>query len=281
MIGNFFGKHAKKSWKALVSDFLYVLYGVKNGFLYDYGIIDSDSMIAFLQDFTNLLAVDTSVGGLSLRDCLSVNVIEVNENIFVVNTDILIPFLRRCLEKGYLKCIDVSGKLDEPVICTDHVISENIVKELASSLKIILDFATEGSLACNSDSMDQATLLNKPTIRKLKVDVATGCNITTLFGILIGYPIVYWYNNRDVNNCLGMVPLRVYNVKCIVHLADISGKFTMYSFSIPDSLVSCFKERIVSWFDDLQSRVKKLDEKHLFKELELESHVVVLPALTL
>ncbi|XP_071961400.1 UPF0739 protein C1orf74 homolog [Antedon mediterranea] len=264
MIGKYFGKHAKRSWKSITSDFLYVLSGVKNGFLFDYGITDEDKIMCFLKDFTELLGVDTTAGDEGLF------VTQVHENIFVINAKITVPFLTNFLEKSNSTCIDVSGKLDSPIICKEDVFLD-IKSNIKSSVKI-LDLKTEAetSQACNE---------NKYKI--LKLDVTPTCNVSTLFGILIGYPVIYWYNASDIDNCLGMVPLRVYTVKCNVQIEGIfNEEFTMYSFSVPDSLTSRFDGNITKWFSDLESRVEKLDHSWI-TELKLCSKVVTLPAVAL
>lgn len=71
--------------------------------------------------------------------------------------------------------------------------------------------------------------------------------IPTLIGILIGFPVIYWYDNKvSDENCLGNVVLNVYQ-------ARFEECLTM-SFSIPEFLVfnsSTVKNFIEKWINDL------------------------------
>lgn len=71
--------------------------------------------------------------------------------------------------------------------------------------------------------------------------------IPTLIGILIGFPVIYWYDNKvSDENCLGNVVLNVYQARfeeCLI-----------MSFSIPEFLVfnsSTVKNFIEKWINDL------------------------------
>lgn len=71
--------------------------------------------------------------------------------------------------------------------------------------------------------------------------------IPTLIGILIGFPVIYWYDNKiSDENCLGNVLLNVYQA-CFEDC-------TVMSFSIPEFLVinnSTVKNLIEIWIKEL------------------------------
>lgn len=71
--------------------------------------------------------------------------------------------------------------------------------------------------------------------------------IPTLIGILIGFPVIYWYDNKvSDENCLGNVVLNVYQARFEESL--------IMSFSIPEFLVfnsSTVKNFIEKWINDL------------------------------
>lgn len=59
--------------------------------------------------------------------------------------------------------------------------------------------------------------------------------IPTIFGVLIGYPIVYWYDERiSIDNCLSLVSLNVYQV---IMSSNSNDDFAICSLSCPKSLI--------------------------------------------
>lgn len=71
--------------------------------------------------------------------------------------------------------------------------------------------------------------------------------IPSLIGILIGFPSIYWYDNKiSDENCLGNVALNVYQARF--------EECTIMSFSIPEFLVVnnlTVKKFIEKWINDL------------------------------
>lgn len=61
------------------------------------------------------------------------------------------------------------------------------------------------------------------------VERAEGWNLSTLFGILLGYPLVYWFSSLQDENCLSGEDLTVFSVVC--------ESSTPVSFSIPNSVL--------------------------------------------
>lgn len=68
----------------------------------------------------------------------------------------------------------------------------------------------------------------------------------TLFGILLGYPTVYWVSS--VENCLTLVQLDVFKVE--INLCNDNLSLDLYNFSVPSSLgLQIF---IYDWFERLE-----------------------------
>ena len=64
-------------------------------------------------------------------------------------------------------------------------------------------------------------------------------NITTLFGILLDYPVVYWYEDiEDGKTCLACKDLIRYNVSYNSSLESHSNKSSLVSFTIPKCVFS-------------------------------------------
>lgn len=86
---------------------------------------------------------------------------------------------------------------------------------------------------------------NSGSISKL-IPPENSC-IPSLIGILIGFPVIYWYNNKiSDENCLGNVILNVYQARF--------EECTVMSFSIPESLITNnlqVKNLIDKWINNL------------------------------
>ncbi|KFM78890.1 hypothetical protein X975_01743, partial [Stegodyphus mimosarum] len=106
-----------------------------------------------------------------------------------------------CVENVYL--VDVSKSQDLPSLLP-AVEKERI---LAPVLRYAQDLLSKSFDSSNSDKI-------------LHIDTSI-CNVTTLFGTLLGYPVIYWYSPSDSDfTCLSMLPLKVYRI-----MSTITPKF--------------------------------------------------------
>jgi len=82
-------------------------------------------------------------------------------------------------------------------------------------------------------------------------------NRSTVFGLLLGYPVVYWYKNiTDADNCLSHVPLRLFRILAVDSTAD-SKPTIIYSFTVPERLYSHCQFLIDSWQKQLFTLASK------------------------
>jgi hypothetical protein len=73
----------------------------------------------------------------------------------------------------------------------------------------------------------------------------SGWNMSTLFGLLLNYPVVYYYSDIVCgNNCLAQVDL-----KCIQSAlqAGVDRKVTLFSFSFPLCLQDLLSDAVHDW----------------------------------
>ena len=78
-------------------------------------------------------------------------------------------------------------------------------------------------------------------------ELAPDINRSTVFGLLLGYPVVYWYRNVvTADNCLSHVPLRLFRILAVDSTAD-SQPTAIYSFTVPEQLYSHCQSLIDSW----------------------------------
>ena len=83
-----------------------------------------------------------------------------------------------------------------------------------------------------------------------------GVSVPTLFGVLLGYPVVYYHHSNDVDNCLGLSRLKVISINCHSTLSSsASSAFQRkcLSFSVPNHM---FSDAIVSSSRSMKERLQ-------------------------
>uniref|UniRef100_A0A8B9UVU4 Chromosome 1 open reading frame 74 n=1 Tax=Anas zonorhyncha TaxID=75864 RepID=A0A8B9UVU4_9AVES len=109
--------------------------------------------------------------------------------------------------------------------------------------------------------------------------VATGWNLCTVFGVLLGYPAAYHFPVEEGGeNCLALRPLRVFTVRARCPRIQDGLGVQIYSFSIPESLHEELREVLDAWCDDLRDSFRAQSD---FVDLCISSEVVSLPAVAL
>ena len=213
---------------------------VKSAYLLDFGISSTDSLIHFV---TNL----------KKNNCICSNL-----NIYQIGTDVLIvsPSCIKSLQEMDLESafcvIDVSGNIEHPKQTTS--------KSLLSKLSHFLQ--------------------NLPTdlVSVSLFDVTTDCNLTLVFGVLIGYPFVYWFDSSSDQNCLSMELLKCFEVKQTMQIKNVPRNLKpethkIFSFSIPERVFNhSMKAHLDEWF----AQKKKSDST-----LNLSDRSEVLPTVAL
>ena len=132
------------------------------------------------------------------------------------------------LESNFPFVIDISNNLTEPRIATTE--TEN---------KIRKDFRT---LVSHINGSDEDVI---------EIDVGDYSNVTTMFGLLLGYPVVYYYDTGIEGNCLSNRDLTVYKIG--------SQNLWPISFSVPTNLLP--QTSIPDWLDKLRTSFSDLDIK--------------------
>ena len=142
---------------------------------------------------------------------------------------------RKCFKKHYQNpesnfptVIDISNNLPEPGIAAAET-EQKVHKDFRHLLSQI--YASE------EDVID--------------INIGDGINVTTMFGLLLGYPVVYYYDTNIEGNCLSNRDLTVYKIG--------SNNFWPISFSVPTNLLS--QTNIFDWLDNLRTSFSDLDTK--------------------
>ncbi|XP_054713243.1 UPF0739 protein C1orf74 homolog [Uloborus diversus] len=200
----------------------------------------------------------------------SLNAFLVNDTIFVTRFENLKTQLDNLGAKK-VKVIDVSKENVMPIILPAEEKSK-VLKSVMKNVHTLLSSLTD------PDSCDKE-------VKNADVPI---CNITTLYGVLVGYPVLYWYSLQSHNSdftCLSMVPLKVYKVMSNFSSSDFSGfgasvsqsARELFSFSIPENVSNKTESLVNEWFDSL---LKKCSDTK-FCKLEIMQNSVTLPYVSL
>lgn len=250
----------------IVVNIIAVEQGIKPSFLFDYAFVSANVMANFIEDM--------------FREGLILNlldVVSISDHILVTRFSSLIDHLHDTCE-GYERknvLINVSKHLKDPEIMSESD-CERVIKSCIDSIK---------RAEVNSEKQCRIVKLSEEH------------NATTLFGLLLGYPVIYWYSseNADFGNCLEMVPIRVIKVFSVLnddesckqsssikakpnHSANESQLHQIYSWSYPNEFKTQCQKYVDGWQQNLHSvasmqiRAKSL----LFKDEIVSLPVVVM-----
>ena len=226
---------AAKYWKEMYLCILAVDCGLKTSYLVDQCCIQP-------------LQVHKLVTNLHCEKLISSDnlcTVLIFDDIFVLQSKKTLIHLHRILNKCHVGFVDVSQDLDEPKL---HK-CENFLGLLKRFCVKFTDFIER----CNKVRQEDSSLAE---IFEFKDKIIHPC---TVFGIILGYPLVYWLSDVSETNCLSAVVLTVYSCEIAVKSwRDKSEDFmTVSSFSFPETLTAVFKKHIKSWQEDMAVVSKK------------------------
>ena len=183
-------------------------------------------------------------------------------NVFIVNLDQIILHLKGLLLGGSLVVIDVCPSHVQPVACGIKCGgTEDMVKAM-------LGYFTMASV--NQE---------RHSILEMGEDLLQKWNLCTLFGVLLGYPATYWFDqDKSFDNCLSLVPLLVTKVSPIWQTGYGQHQFCLFSFSIPEVLWPKAEAAFESWTQNLRQQFKR---QAAFTELNISKTKISLPAVAL
>ncbi|XP_064255166.1 UPF0739 protein C1orf74 homolog [Passer domesticus] len=107
--------------------------------------------------------------------------------------------------------------------------------------------------------------------------VASGWNLCTVAGVLLGYPAVYTFA-EGAENCLALTPLRVFTARASCPRIKDGLRVQIYSFSVPESLCAELRDVLDAWSQELKEAFSAQSD---FVDLCISSEVVSLPAVAL
>ena len=172
-------------------------------------------------------------------------------SVIVINSDDILVYNERLLSRNLTSdlpvIIDISDSLAGPRVLREPAI-------LAQVLEMRSRVARQISDLCCSIQTDP-----------------TG-NVSNLFGLLLNYPVVYFYSDvQSCENCLSFVDL----VSSKLYLESDSGQARLIaSFTFPESLTASCQQSVEAWLKSYRDGFNHL-------QFRLESEIVNLDVVVL
>ncbi|XP_053354921.1 UPF0739 protein C1orf74 homolog [Clarias gariepinus] len=190
----------------------------------------------------------------------TLQIFSISGSCLIVNSNLLKEHLNEVLNKNSI-LVDVRSWKEQPSLIAMDDSTKSMIKNM-------LDFLTDGKDQSASVSVVGEELM-----------LSERWNLCTLFGILLGYPASYWFDQeQSFENCLSMTPLVVTKVWVCWSVRDIKHSSCLYSFSVPEVLWAEVDTCIKNWVECLKSRFHK---QTVLTELSISKETVVLPAVAL
>ena len=240
LIKKHYGRRYCKHTNELMWNICSVDAGVKVSYLIDCFIPQIDTTLAFIEDLRQNQLIHQYLIIIQLEDC-----------VFISSQDNLKTGFHS-LNDSQCKLLDISHDKKMPECMPD--IRQRAI--LSSIQDVIVP-----QLIGYSD-------------RVIRVEFSEDINRSTVYGLLLGYPVVYWYKDiTSARNCLEMVQLNVVKVTIV---KDGQERCLIYSFSYPCALQDSVHKTINMWLHSTESAAQKRNLQLVVSEdSEMMSTVVL------
>lgn len=234
----------------LFAQVLAVDVGLKPSLLYDSNSARAEQVQQYLSSLQSSQLVSKSLLTLDL-----------NENTLIVNPATVTLNIEQLLHGDSVAVIDVCHSLEKPTI------SETPRRELKTVAQDVL------LLLRGCEHLREA---EKPLNAG---DKCEEWNLCTVFGLLLGYPVTYWFDqNKSFENCLSMTPLSVTTASATWQVKGVGHECRLFSFSVPAALLEETQYNLKNWNICLQQRFQ---QQNVLTDLTICQTMVTLPSVCL
>lgn len=234
----------------LAAQVLAVDLGLKPALLYD----SNGARVEQVQQYLSLLQSSQLVSK-------SLLTLDLNGNTLIVNPVTVISNLEQVLCDSHVAVIDVCYSLEKPTI-TNPLTAE--LKNMTQHLLLLLR------------GFEEVREAEKPLYLGEECEE---WNLCTLFGLLLGYPVTYWFDQtKSFENCLSMTPLMVTTAAATWQADTACHRCCLYSFSIPAVLHEETQPNLESWRSRLQERFQ---QQNVLQDLTVCQTIATLPSVCL
>lgn len=185
-------------------------------------LIDTIAVSGIRRQIEELITHINSTTSCGSKDTIDIKILTIAEDYLLVNMHEIV--LRIKDERYY---INISSCLELPIIMDNSNTIKSMINNISAQLQNVF------------------TETSDTTIKDIIIH--SDWNITTIFGILLDYPVVYWYSDMvDVKTCLPHKDLINYQI-----INNFTGNNSLvernvYSFTIPACVINDSLERYVN-----------------------------------
>ncbi|XP_021360961.1 UPF0739 protein C1orf74 homolog [Mizuhopecten yessoensis] len=213
-VGTYMGKKIKQNARELFTNIRLVDLHVKPSYLLDFGVEGIEKLVSLIEEMKTRRYITNIL-----------NILQLGMDVIIMCPTIIKTMQCPSTEwESKFTIVDVSKRRGAPEVMCKCVHVFGQLKQVISTIDP--DFEH---------------------IRLVIVDCKTA-NLTTIFGLLLGYPVVYWFENEDglMANCLDMEPL--VNFKVMGQGQKNESEHCVYSFSIPQRVFANLQDKVTEWF---------------------------------
>lgn len=223
--------------------------GLKPALLYDSNGAGSDQVQQFLSCVRSRRLLSESL-----------SVLDLNGNTVIINPSAVRSNVERAFCDGGAAVIDVRHFLERPTVVEHHTGAiKDMTRELLLLLKELEQLQDGKPLYAGKKSEDW--------------------NLCTAFGLLLGYPVTYWFDQTSsFENCLALTPLVVTTASALWQKETSGHRCCLYSFSLPAALLHETRPILDNWRCGLQDRFQ---QQNVLQDLIICQKTVTLPSVCL
>lgn len=224
--------------------------GLKPALLYDSNGAGADQVQQYLSCVQSLRLVSDNL-----------LVLDLSGDTVIVNPEAVRSNVERALCDGGVAVIDVCHSLKKPIVVDYH---NRQITTMTSELLLFLR------------GLEQLKAGGKPLYAGNKPE---DWNLCTVFGLLLGYPVTYWFDQtKSFENCLAMTPLVVTTASASWQKEASRHRCCLYSFSVPAVLLHETQPILENWRCAVQERFQ---QQKLLQDLTICQTSVTLPSVCL
>ncbi|XP_018023632.1 UPF0739 protein C1orf74 homolog [Hyalella azteca] len=246
--------------------------------------VDQSVKPSILWDFSPASAKDllTLLNALRSKSLIktALTVVVIEDDLFIVNLDALTRMLVSYISSEYSWLIDISKKDARIAALSIHQLYKSYICTILQQLGIVtpskgLDSSCTSdyqellgsvSSASSNPQKNESTVLGNNNCQLLTINLPEVANLSSIFGCLLGYPQVYWWDSQSDGTTLSGMPLKMY--KFTAHyqahgdrtgnepLAEDNSQ-EMFSFSVPEPLEAELRPSVVQWANVVNTRVEQ------------------------
>ncbi|GFQ73613.1 uncharacterized protein TNCT_360841 [Trichonephila clavata] len=226
----------------------------------------------------NIQAVDKQIKPCYLWDLFTADISEIR------------AYLKKLHALGLTKSCLSAFSIDDTVFVTHYTYLKNYLNSFQVENVSVVDVSNSKSSPALIVSKDEKWRALAPVLETVEaflkkfhehIDVpfevkSPLVNLTTLFGFLLSYPVLYWYTPQtpDIEFlCLSMIPLKVHQVT----VDNNKNECELFSFSVPQKISDETELMIGDWFNQLAVKSRHSE----FYPVDLICNTVMLPSVSM